>query len=82
MRTHRDHLWSPSYLAASAGGTPLSIIRQYSKPSAGINMADAFSRFRAYARDQNLRLTDVAQAAIDGTLDPHAWAPAPPSTRS
>jgi hypothetical protein len=45
-------------------------------------MADAFSRLRAYARDQNLRLTDVAQAAIDGTLDPHAWAPAPPSTRS
>lgn len=29
MRTHRDHLWSPSYLAASCGGAPLSIIRQY-----------------------------------------------------
>lgn len=49
---------------------------------AGIDMAEAFSRLRAYARDQNLRLTDVAQAAIDGTLDPHAWAPAAPSTRS
>ena len=42
---------------------------------AGIDMGEAFSRLRAYARDQNLRLTDVAQAAIDGTLDPHAWAP-------
>ena len=48
---------------------------------AGIDMAEAFSRLRAYARNQNLRLTDVAQAAIDGTLDPHAWAPALRSTR-
>jgi len=29
MRTHRNHLWSPSYFAASCGGAPLSIIRQY-----------------------------------------------------
>jgi hypothetical protein len=29
---------------------------------------------RAYARSRNLRLTDVAQAAIDDTLDPLAWA--------
>ena len=28
-RTHRDHLWSPSYFAASCGGAPLAIIRQY-----------------------------------------------------
>jgi len=27
-RTH-GHLWSPSYLAASCGGAPLSIINQY-----------------------------------------------------
>jgi len=42
---------------------------------AGIDLAEAFSRLRAYARNNNLRLTDVAQAAIDGTLDPQAWAP-------
>lgn len=29
IRTHRNHLWSPSYFAASCGGAPLSIIRQY-----------------------------------------------------
>ena len=29
MRTHRNHLWSPSYFAASASGAPLSTIRQY-----------------------------------------------------
>lgn len=29
VRTHREHLWSPSYFAASCGGAPLSIIRQY-----------------------------------------------------
>ena len=41
----------------------------------GIDVAEAFSRLRAYARNTNLRLTDVAHAAIDGTLDPQAWAP-------
>jgi len=29
VRTHRDHLWSPSYFAASCGGAPLEIIRKY-----------------------------------------------------
>jgi len=29
----------------------------------------------AHARNRNLRLTDVAQAAVDGTLDPKASAP-------
>ena len=29
MRTHRGHLWFPSYFAASRGGAPLSITRQY-----------------------------------------------------
>jgi len=29
VRTHRDHLWSPSYFATSRGGAPLEIIRQY-----------------------------------------------------
>ena len=40
---------------------------------AGVDLTEAFSRLRAFARDSNLRLTDVAQAAIDGTLDPRAW---------
>jgi GAF domain-containing protein len=48
----------------------------------GTDLAEAFTRLRAYARNHNLRLTDVAQAAVDGTLDPSAWAsrPAPGST--
>jgi REP-associated tyrosine transposase len=29
VRTHRDHLWSPSHFTASRGGVPLSIIRHY-----------------------------------------------------
>src|SRR5438477_587580 len=41
---------------------------------AGSDLAAAFARLRAYARNHNLRLTDVAQTAIDGTLDPLAWA--------
>jgi hypothetical protein len=43
---------------------------------AGVDLAEAFSRLRAYARDSNLRLTDVAHAAVDGTLDfdSLAWA--------
>jgi GAF domain-containing protein len=40
---------------------------------AGVDLTEAFSRLRAFARDSNLRLTDVAQAAIEGTLDPRAW---------
>jgi GAF domain-containing protein len=42
---------------------------------ADTGLAEAFSRLRAYARNHNRRLTDVAQAAIDGTLDPQAWTP-------
>jgi hypothetical protein len=41
---------------------------------AGVDLAEAFSRLRAYARNHNFRLTDVARGAIDGTLDPLAWA--------
>jgi AmiR/NasT family two-component response regulator len=41
---------------------------------AGVDLAEAFSRLRRYARNNNRRLTDVAAAAIDGTLDPQAWA--------
>jgi AmiR/NasT family two-component response regulator len=44
---------------------------------AGVDPAQAFSRLRGYARSSNLRLTDVAEAAVDGTLSPLAWAPPP-----
>src|SRR3989475_64616 len=44
---------------------------------AGIDLAEAFARLRAYARNHDLRLTDVARAAVNGTLDPRAWAPPP-----
>ena len=44
---------------------------------AGIDLAEAFTRLRAFSRNTNQRLTDVAHAAVDGTLDPHAWAPPP-----
>jgi GAF domain-containing protein len=46
---------------------------------AGIDMAEAFSRLRNYARAHNLHLTQVAQAAIDSTLPPQAWEPPPPT---
>jgi len=42
---------------------------------AGAPLTEAFSRLRAYARHHNRRLTEVAQAAVDGTLDPQAWTP-------
>ena len=48
---------------------------------AGVDLAEAFTRLRTYARNHNQRLTDVARAATDGTLDPLAWAPAPAHTR-
>jgi GAF domain-containing protein len=40
---------------------------------AGVSLAEAFSRLRTFARQRNLRLTDVARAATEGTLDPQAW---------
>ena len=46
---------------------------------AGVDMSEAFSRLRSYARNHNMRLTDVAQAAIDGALDPRAWTSEPGS---
>jgi GAF domain-containing protein len=42
---------------------------------AGVELAEAFARLRSYARNSNLRLTAVTEAAVDGTLDPLAWAP-------
>jgi GAF domain-containing protein len=42
---------------------------------AGVDLAEAFFRLRSYARSNNLRLTDVAQAAVDGVLDTRAWRP-------
>jgi ANTAR domain len=44
---------------------------------AGADLAEAFSRLRGCARKHNFRLADVAQAAVDGALDPRAWAPPP-----
>ena len=40
---------------------------------AGVDLAEAFSRLRTYARNGNHRLTEIAEAAVDGTLDPAAW---------
>jgi GAF domain-containing protein len=42
---------------------------------AGVDLAEAFSWLRAHARNHNRRLTEVAQAAVDGSLDSRAWAP-------
>lgn len=37
---------------------------------AGLNMELAFTALRAYARNHNLRLVDVARSVIDGSLAP------------
>jgi len=42
---------------------------------AGVGLAEAFARLRRYARNENLRLTDVARAAVDGSLPASAWQP-------
>ncbi len=36
----------------------------------GLNMEEAFSALRTHARNHNLRLVDVAEAVISGTLAP------------
>lgn len=40
-----------------------------------VDMQEAFSRLRGYARDHNLRLVDVAQQVIDRTLETAAFDP-------
>jgi GAF domain-containing protein len=40
---------------------------------AGVGLSEAFDRLRAYARQHNRRLTEVALAAVDGTLESDAW---------
>jgi AmiR/NasT family two-component response regulator len=46
--------------------------------SAHCGMDEAFTRLRTYARNHNKRLTDVARAIVEGTLD--AVAADPPLT--
>jgi len=45
-----------------------------------LNMEQAFSALRAYARDHNLRLVAVAEAVIGGSLAPSALGRARPAT--
>jgi GAF domain-containing protein len=49
---------------------------------AGIDLVEAFARLRNFARNQRFLLTDVARMAIDGTLDPSAWAGQSPASSS
>ena len=44
----------------------------------GLDMGQSFATLRTYARSHNLRLSDVAQAVIDGSLVPSTLA-APPA---
>jgi len=46
---------------------------------ANLDMEESFSRLRAHARNHNLRLADVAEGVIDGTLSAGSIDPAPPS---
>lgn len=48
---------------------------------AGVDLPEAFARLRLFARNHNRRLTDVATAAVEGTLEEAAWA-AQPSDRA
>ena len=46
---------------------------------AGTDLAVAFTRMRTYARNNNLRLTDVAHSVVDGTLDLSLGPPSRPA---
>lgn len=39
----------------------------------GVDIPDAFTLLRSYARSHNALLTDVARDVVEGTLDPTAW---------
>jgi GAF domain-containing protein len=74
MQAHR---LNEQLSAALTGRVVIEQAKGVISERAGITLAEAFIRLRAYARNRNLRFTDVAQAAVDGTLDPQAWG-APP----
>jgi GAF domain-containing protein len=42
---------------------------------AGLEMPEAFNRLRAYAHDNDRRLTDVARGVLDGDIPPAVWTP-------
>jgi GAF domain-containing protein len=73
--TAEAHLLNEQLSAALNSRVVIEQAKGVISERAGIDVAEAFSRLRTYARNTNLRLTDVAHAAIDGTLDPQAWAP-------
>ncbi len=76
---HRDTAEAQSLNEQLAGALSSRVAIEQAKgvisERAGVDLAEAFSRLRRYARNRNLRLTDVAAAAVGGTLDPLAWAP-------
>jgi len=49
---------------------------------AGVDMEQAFSTLRSYARNHNLRLVDICRKVIDGTLSATALAAPPPTAGS
>lgn len=49
---------------------------------AGLDMDQSFSQLRGHARNHNLRLVDVAQSFIDGSLPTDALDPPPQSPRA
>jgi ANTAR domain len=77
----RARLLNEQLTAALASRVVIEQAKGVISERAGVTLAEAFSRLRGYARNRNLRLTDVARAAVDGTLDPLAWA-APTAPRS
>jgi hypothetical protein len=48
----------------------------------GLNMEQAFSALRTYARNYNLRLVAVAESVIGGSLAPSALGRVPPARTS
>jgi GAF domain-containing protein len=73
--TAEAHLLNEQLSAALNSRVVIEQAKGVISERSGIDVAEAFSRLRTYARNTNLRLTDVAHAAVDGTLDPQAWAP-------
>ena len=70
VSTHREHLWSPSYFAASAGGAPLETLRATSASSAPLaGRANPALNGRACAR-RSRSLQRVEPSLRDGGTPP------------
>jgi len=69
---HRSHVLSEQLQTALTSRIVIEQAKGILAERSGLTMDDAFAALRRHARDNNLKLTDVATAVVTAELDPTA----------